>query len=303
MDLSSLPSITKLLNDPRLASLPHALAKRAAQEVVAEARAVVLDGGTMPDDLAADAEARARLLQVGSLRRVINATGIVIHTNLGRAPLPPEAVEAVAQVAGGYSNLEMVLESGGRGGRLSGVIDHAVALTGAEAAVAVNNNAAAVMLVLTALAKGKDVLVSRGELVEIGGSFRVPDIISTGGANLVEVGTTNRTRVKDFENAFTDETAMILRVHQANFKQVGFTERASRQIGGLGGIARCAFCRRFGFGLGGRRGDAGGNAHARWPRRTRGSCGWVGCAFGDLFGRQTSRWTPSGIGCGAGRSH
>ena len=228
MNLSGLPSINKLLTDPRLASLPHALAKRAAQEVVAEARAVALGGGTIPDDLVPHAAARARLLQVGALRRVINATGVVIHTNLGRAPMAPEAVEAVCQVAGGYSNLEMELETGGRGGRLAGVVEHTVALTGAEAAVVVNNCAAAVMLVLTALAHDKEVLVSRGELVEIGGSFRVPDIISAGGARLVEVGTTNRTRVEDFERACTDRTAMILRVHPANFKQVGFTERAAR---------------------------------------------------------------------------
>lgn len=229
MNLSSLPSITKLLNDSRLSVLPHALAKRAAREVVEEAREAVRSGGTVPEDLAAHAEARARLLQLGALRRVINATGVVIHTNLGRAPLAAEAVEAVAQVAGGYSNLEMVLETGGRGGRLAGVIEHTLALTGAEAAVAVNNNAAAVMLVLTALAQGREVLVSRGELVEIGGSFRVPDIVSAGGAKLVEVGTTNRTRSQDFERAITDQTAMILRVHPANFKQVGFTERASRK--------------------------------------------------------------------------
>jgi len=228
MTLAQLPSINRLLNDTRLSALPHALAKRAAREVVAEARAVVLAGGAVPDDLVAQAEARARLLQVSALRRVINATGIVIHTNLGRAPMAPEAVDAVASVAGGYSNLEMKLDTGGRGGRLAGVVEHVIALTGAEAAMAVNNTAAAVMLALTALAKGKDVLVSRGELVEIGGSFRVPEIVSAGGARLVEVGTTNRTRASDFEQAIGPETAMILRVHPANFKQVGFTERASR---------------------------------------------------------------------------
>jgi L-seryl-tRNA(Ser) seleniumtransferase len=165
---------------------------------------------------------------VSHLRRVINATGIVIHTNLGRSPLADEAVAAVAAVAGGYANLEVVLETGQRGGRTAGVVDHVLALTGAEAAVVVNNNAAAVMLMLTALAGGKEVIVSRGELVEIGGSFRVPEIISAGGATLVEVGTTNRTRAEDFEAAIGPNTAMILRVHPANFKQVGFTERAGR---------------------------------------------------------------------------
>ncbi len=228
MSLAQLPSINRLLNDSRLSALPHALAKRAAREVVDEARATLRAGGTVPEDLAAHAEARARLLQVSSLRRVINATGIVIHTNLGRAPMAPEAVEAVSAVAGGYCNLEMKLDSGERGGRLEGITEHAVVLTGAEAAIAVNNTAAAVMLALTALAKGQDVLVSRGELVEIGGSFRVPEIVSAGGARLVEVGTTNRTRAADFEQAITSQTAMILRVHPANFKQVGFTERASR---------------------------------------------------------------------------
>jgi L-seryl-tRNA(Ser) seleniumtransferase len=228
MSLSQLPSINRLLSDARLSTLPHALAKRAAREVVDEAREAVRAGASVPDDLAERAHARAQLLQVGQLRRVINATGIVIHTNLGRAPLAPEAVDAVSAVAGGYSNLEMELASGQRGGRLAGVNAHTLALTGAEAAVAVNNNAAAVMLCLTALAQGKDVLVSRGELVEIGGSFRVPEIVSAGGARLIEVGTTNRTRAADFEKAIGPDTAMILRVHPANFKQVGFTERAPR---------------------------------------------------------------------------
>ncbi|MGB0641013.1 MAG: L-seryl-tRNA(Sec) selenium transferase, partial [Myxococcota bacterium] len=215
MSLSQLPSMTKLLKDPRLASLPHALAKRAAKQVVDEARTIVLGGGVLPSDLPGRAADRAALLQVASLRRVINATGIVIHTNLGRAPMAQEVVDAVGAVAGGYANLEMVLSSGGRGGRLAGVIDHTLALTGAEAAIAVNNNAAAVMMCLTALASGKDVLVSRGELVEIGGSFRVPEIIAAGGARLVEVGTTNRTRTSDFADAITEQTALILRVHPA----------------------------------------------------------------------------------------
>jgi L-seryl-tRNA(Ser) seleniumtransferase len=216
--------MTKLLKDPRLASLPHALAKRAAKQVVDEARTIVLGGGSLPDDLPGRAADRAALLQVGGLRRVINATGIVIHTNLGRAPMAQEVVDAVGAVAGGYANLEMVLSTGGRGGRLAGVIEHTLALTGAEAAIAVNNNAAAVMMCLTALASGKEVLVSRGELVEIGGSFRVPEIIAAGGARLVEVGTTNRTRTADFANAITEQTALILRVHPANFKQIGFIE-------------------------------------------------------------------------------
>ena len=180
MSLSQLPSINRLLSDERLAGLPHALAKRAAREVVDEARAAVRGGADVPSDLAERAHARAQLLRVGQLRRVINATGIVIHTNLGRAPMAPEAVDAVSAVAGGYANLELELESGTRGGRLAGPRSHSAALTGAEEAIVVTNCAAAVMLGLTALAKGKDVLGSRGELVEIGGSFRVPEIISAG---------------------------------------------------------------------------------------------------------------------------
>ena len=228
MSLSSLPSISSLITDPRLAELPHDLAVRAARLVVDEARVVVLAGGTLPPDMPGRAADRAALLRRGALRQVVNATGIVIHTNLGRAPMAEEAVAAAADVARGYANLEMTLDDGKRGGRLSGVVEHAIALCGADAAVAVNNNAAAVMMALTALAQGREVLVSRGELVEIGGSFRVPDIVSAGGAKLVEVGTTNRTRADDYAQAITDETALILRVHPSNFKQVGFTERPDR---------------------------------------------------------------------------
>jgi L-seryl-tRNA(Ser) seleniumtransferase len=250
MSLSKLPSISKLIADPRLATLPHDLAVRAARLVVDEARGVVLAGGGLPTDLAGRAADRASLLRRGSLRRVINATGIVIHTNLGRSPMAPEAVEAAADVARGFANLEMTLNDGKRGGRLSGVAEHAQALSGAEAAIAVNNNAAAVMMALTALAKGREVIVSRGELVEIGGSFRVPDIISAGGAELVEVGTTNRTRVADFEAAITDRTALILRVHPSNFKQVGFTERADlSELVALGAARNIPVVEDLGSGL------------------------------------------------------
>jgi L-seryl-tRNA(Ser) seleniumtransferase len=229
MPLRDLPSISSLLVDERLAGLPHALAVRVVRLVVGEARASVLAGKAMPSDLVAQAVLRAAQLRCGHLRPVINATGIVIHTNLGRSPMAAEAVKAAADVARGYANLEMVLADGKRGGRLSGVIEHAIALTGAEAAVAVNNNAAAVMLALTALANGREVLVSRGELVEIGGSFRVPDIVSAGGAKLVEVGTTNRTHIADYAAAITENTALILRVHQSNFKQIGFCTRPNRE--------------------------------------------------------------------------
>ncbi|MGE5752135.1 MAG: L-seryl-tRNA(Sec) selenium transferase [Deltaproteobacteria bacterium] len=161
-----------------------------------------------------------------SLRRVINATGIVIHTNLGRAPLSEEAVRAVSE-ASGYSNLEFDLAAGSRSSRLLHVEERIRALTGAESAHVVNNNAAAVLLCLAGLARGRDVLVSRGELVEIGGSFRIPDILAESGAALVEVGTTNRTRLADYEKAVTGRTALFLKVHRSNFTISGFTEEVT----------------------------------------------------------------------------
>ena len=169
---------------------------------------------------------RARLVaeQTPSLRPVINATGVIVNTNLGRAPLAEEAIAAVARVARGYSNLEYDLEAGERGKRHTHVRELLRSLTGAEDALAVNNNAAAVLVVLSALAAGREVIVSRGELVEIGGGFRVPDVMRQGGARLVEVGTTNRTRVADYAAAITPETAAILAVHPSNFRVVGFTE-------------------------------------------------------------------------------
>ena len=174
-----------------------------------------------------------------SLRPVINATGVVVHTNLGRAPLAARALEKVAEIGAGYSNLEYDLEAGGRGRRDVHAEQLLTRLTGAEAAVVVNNNAAATMLVLAALARGREVIVSRGELVEIGGGFRVPEIMAQSGAVLREVGTTNRTRVADYAAAISDRTALVLRVHPSNFRIEGFTERADpRELVALG--------RRFG---------------------------------------------------------
>lgn len=224
-----LPSVASLLLDPALADLPHAQAVEAARGAVESARERLRQGQSDPGDVLSDALRRAAALQRLHLRRVVNATGVVLHTNLGRAPLAPKAVEAVNEVARGYSNLEMLLDSGARGGRLDGVRDHLRTLTGAEDALVVNNCAAAVLLTLTALARGRDVVVSRGELVEIGGSFRVPDVITSGGARLVEVGTTNRTRARDFEAAVTEETALLMRIHPSNFRVLGFTERPDRK--------------------------------------------------------------------------
>jgi L-seryl-tRNA(Ser) seleniumtransferase len=206
--------------------VPHHLAVVAAREELAQAREGVRAGRPAPDpDTLVDAvAARAARLAAPSLRPVVNATGVVLHTNLGRAPLPAAAVERVAAVAAGYSNLEYDLEDGRRGSRAAHLSDLLREVGGAEAALAVNNNAAAVMLALAALAGDGEVLVGRGQLVEIGGSFRIPDILAQSGATLVEVGTTNRTRLADYEAAITERTTAILRVHQSNFRIVGFTE-------------------------------------------------------------------------------
>ena len=168
------------------------------------------------------------------LRKVINATGVILHTNLGRAPLSQAAIESLS-VAAGYGNVELDLETGRRGERASLVSGFLTALFQSEAALVVNNNAAAVLLALTALCKGKEVIVSRGQLVEIGGSFRMPDVMRLSGARMVEVGTTNRTRVSDYESAITARTAALLRVHTSNFRVTGFVESAS-----LGELAEVA---------------------------------------------------------------
>lgn len=157
------------------------------------------------------------------LRRTINATGIVLHTNLGRAPLAPEAIAAVTDVASGYSNLEFDLATGRRGSRTQSIEPLLLQLTGAEAALAVNNGAAAILLALSALARGGEIIVSRGELVEIGGGFRIPDVIAQGGARLVEVGSTNKTRLQDYRAAIGPDTRVLLKVHQSNFRTIGFT--------------------------------------------------------------------------------
>ena len=171
-----------------------------------------------------------------SLRRVLNATGVLVHTNLGRAPLADAALARVLEVGRGYSNLEYDLASGERGSRQDHLAPLLRRLTGAEAALVVNNNAAAVLLALAALAEGREVIVSRGELIEIGDGFRIPDVLARSGARLVEVGTTNRTRAADYERAIGPDTAVLLRVHQSNFRVVGFSERP--QLAELAEIAR-----------------------------------------------------------------
>jgi len=225
--LRALPSVNELLQDPRLVALAsehgHELALAVARDAIAAAREKIA-AGEQATDLVADALERAERAGVPRLRRVLNATGVVVHTNLGRAPLAASALERIQEVAAGYSNLEYDLEEGARGSRQDHVSPLLSELTGAEAALVVNNNAAAVLLAIAALAEGRDVLVSRGELVEIGDGFRIPDVLARSGARLVEVGTTNRTRIEDYERALGDRTAVLLRVHQSNFRVIGFTE-------------------------------------------------------------------------------
>lgn len=242
--LRGVPQVQKLLEAAEARALVAEFSRpavlRALRSALAAWRRAVLDGG-------ADVPFRAERLLASvrrhlgrerrpGLRRVVNATGVVIHTNLGRAPLAPEALAAVAEAGRGYANLEIDLATGRRGSRHGAVEALLAEITGAEAALAVNNNAAAVLLALGALAAGGEVIVSRGELVEIGGSFRVPDIIRQGGAALVEVGTTNRTRASDYERAITPATRVLLKVHPSNYRIVGFTAEAGRDE--LVGIAR-----------------------------------------------------------------
>ena len=213
-----------LVNQPAYAALVgefgHARVVDAIRaQVAAERDGEATDDAHRPHQVAA----RLRSLMAPRLRRVINASGVILHTNLGRAPLSRAAVEALA-VAGGYSNLELDLDTGRRGERNALISELLTTLFGCDAALAVNNNAAAVLLALTALCKGHEVIVSRGQLVEIGGSFRMPDVMRLSGARMVEVGTTNRTRVADYGEAVTVRTAALLRVHTSNFKVSGFTE-------------------------------------------------------------------------------
>jgi len=225
MRLRDLPSVDVLLHDERLAREPHPLALTAVRATLEQAREEIR-AGAEPGDLVERALAELARVRRPALRRVLNATGVLVHTNLGRAPLADAAVERVVAAAG-YSNLEYDLREGGRGSRLDHVAPLLRRLTGAEAALVVNNNAAALLLVLAGLAEGREVLVSRGELIEIGDGFRIPDVLARSGARLVEVGTTNRTRAGDYEAAIGPGTALLLRVHQSNFRVVGFTQQPS----------------------------------------------------------------------------
>ena len=234
--LRSLPKIDRVVAHSSLAPARAALGVRVVTDLARQAVALARQGmrraegggeGVTLEAIAAQVDRLARARQAQRTQRVINATGVVLHTNLGRAPLSAEAVEALTTTAGGYVALEVDPATGVRGGRGAGVERALADLTGAEAALVVNNNAAAVLLALAAIAAGRGVLVSRGELVEIGGGFRIPDVLARSGARMIEVGTTNKTRPADFARALDEEpnVAAILRVHPGNFKQTGFVER------------------------------------------------------------------------------
>ena len=234
MNVLGIPSVELVLQQPALRALagdvPRPVLVQCVRECVAalrEERGVSgAQGGTKAEAAVAAAEMAVQRLsqqERPSLRRVVNATGVIIHTNLGRSPISPRAIEAMATVAGAYCNLEVDAATGERSKREAHVASLLARITGAEAATIVNNNAAAVVLTLTALAAGRRVVCSRGELVEIGGSFRLPEIIACSGATMAEVGTTNHTRLGDYEAALTPDTAALLKIHPSNFRLIGFT--------------------------------------------------------------------------------
>lgn len=229
--LRQIPSVDELLSHPTLAGEQGPPATEAVRLILDELRGAIRGGACSDppdrDRLAARALARLRLAARPSLRRVVNATGIVLHTNLGRAPLPPSVAAAVRDVAGGYSTLEYDPDTGGRGSRYDHVRSLLTRLTGAEDALVVNNNAAAVLLALSTLKSGGEVIVSRGELVEIGGKFRIPDVMAQSGCVLREVGSTNRTRMADYKAAIGLETVALFKAHPSNFRIVGFFEEAT----------------------------------------------------------------------------
>ncbi len=229
--LRGLPQVEVLLQHPLVeqmqATLPRAVVVDVVRGVIDDARRAILAGSeaaTDADSLIAAAFLSGLRLQQPSLRRVVNASGVIVHTNLGRSPMATSAVQAVHDVAAGYSTLEYDSDNLCRGSRHMHCEQLICALTGAEAAIAVNNNAAAVMMVLTEFAAGREAIVSRGELVEIGGSFRIPDVMRTSGAHMVEVGTTNKTHLADYSTAMSADTAMLLKVHPSNYRMMGFTE-------------------------------------------------------------------------------
>jgi L-seryl-tRNA(Ser) seleniumtransferase len=234
-DFRQLPGVDKVLADERICrygeSYPHDLIVSVIRKQLERERIAIAAGRACAsaDEIVAKVATQLESLGKLSLRRLINASGVILHTNLGRAPMSPEALAAMEEVSRGYSNLEYDMESGNRGSRHVHVEELLCQLSGAEAALVVNNNAAAVLLGLTALARRKEVIVSRGQAVEIGGGFRIPDVMRQSGAKLVEVGTTNCTYARDFEQAVNERTAALMRVHSSNFRLVGFTSEVTLQ--------------------------------------------------------------------------
>ena len=242
--LSQLPQIGRILEQEEIVVLCERFSRewvvRLLRQAVEDVRKELLEGKNSVSFVEGvpwkeRVESLMEKERQGKLRRVVNATGVILHTNLGRAPLCGEALERVIQVARGYCTLEYDVETRRRGGRMAGVCEQICHLTGAEAAYVVNNNAAATMLALGTIAPGREVILSRGELVEIGGSFRVPEVMEAAGAKLREVGTTNRTHLADYENALNEDTALLLKVHRSNYVIQGFTKEVEvRELATLG---------------------------------------------------------------------
>ena len=259
--LRTLPAIDRVLREESMLNLAQQLPQdslsHAVQELIASLRQEILETGQNipperlhPAAIAAVAAQNCRELLQPSLRKVINATGTLLHTNLGRAPLSSQSLRAINDVAAGYSNLEFELDSGCRGERFSHVESLLTQLTGAEAALVVNNNSGAVLLALTALGKGREAVVSRGELVEIGGAFRIPEVMEAGGVILREVGSSNRTHLHDYQRAINENTAILLKVHTSNYRIVGFTkEVAARELCPLAQEKKLVLMEDLGSGL------------------------------------------------------
>ena len=229
-NLRLLPGVDRLLNEEKIKELadifPHDLVVDLIRENLDYYRTAVSQGKEAPtlSEIVENIYNQGQAMAKPSLRPLINATGVILHTNLGRAPLSEKAIVAMDTISHGYNNLEFDLETGERGSRHTHTETLLCRLTGAEAALVVNNNASAVLLGLSALAKRKEVIVSRGQAVEIGGGFRIPEVMRQSGAKLIEVGTTNCTYIHDYEQAITPQTAALLRVHSSNFRVVGFTQ-------------------------------------------------------------------------------
>ena len=251
MELRNLPQVDRLSGAlPR--SVPPSLRVAAARAAIGAATESILSGGAAPsfDQLVASAAGRLDAQGRRRLRPLVNATGVLLHTNLGRAPLSGEALGAVQEVASGYSNLEFDLATGKRGSRYEHSAEMLASLTGAESALVVNNNAAAVLLALSGLSKGREAIISRGELIEIGGEFRIPEIMAESGAVMREVGTTNRTHLKDYSDAITPDTGVILKVHPSNYEVTGFTKSVpGRELAELARSRGIALIHDVGSGL------------------------------------------------------